>query len=103
MAAENLRRILLVMGKLDHVIEELKKLPELEQDLWAEAISSGLAVDQHWDELLARPGSIELLERMGDEALAEHDAGKTLPLDDIEWDRVISEAEDREKAAKPPK
>lgn len=34
-----------------------------------------------WEELFARPESHELLERLADEALAEHHAGRTRRLD----------------------
>ena len=36
--------------------------------------------DARWDELFARPESQELLERMADKALADHQAGLSKPL-----------------------
>lgn len=69
------------MGKLlERAIEEAQKLPESEQ----EAIGAWLLVEidseRRWDELFSRPPS-EALKRMAEEALAEHRAGRTLPLD----------------------
>ena len=49
-------------------------LPAKEDDIAAEA---------RWAELLHDPDAIALLERMADEALAEHDAGQTHNLDEL--------------------
>jgi len=37
--------------------------------------------EQRWAELFNRPESEDLLERLADEALAAHRAGRTQPLD----------------------
>jgi hypothetical protein len=58
---------------------EIKKLPEQEQDAFATWILEELASEQRWSEAFA--ASEDLLARLADEALAEHHAGTTLPLD----------------------
>jgi hypothetical protein len=60
-------------------IEEMNKLPEPEQEAMAAWILEELASERKWAELFAN--SQDLLSQMADEALAEHRAGKTLPLD----------------------
>ena len=60
-------------------IEEINKLPEQEQEAMAAWILEELASERKWTELFA--ASQDLLSEMADEALAEHRAGKTLPLD----------------------
>lgn len=60
-------------------IEEIHKLPEQEQDAIAAWILEELNSERKWTELFA--ASQDLLSEMADEALAEHRAGKTLPLD----------------------
>lgn len=42
-----------------------------------------VAAETRWAELLHDPDSIALLERMAEEALAEHDAGRTHNLDEL--------------------
>jgi hypothetical protein len=69
------------MGKLlERAIAEAQKLPESEQ----EAIGAWLLVEidseRRWDELFSQPPS-EALKRMAEHALAEHRAGRTVPLD----------------------
>ncbi len=39
------------------------------------------AIDERWDQLLASPKSLAFLEKLGNEALAELDAGLTDELD----------------------
>ncbi len=39
-----------------------------------------LESERRWAELFARPGSEDLLEGLADEALSEHRAGRTRPL-----------------------
>lgn len=60
-------------------IEEINKLPEQEQEAFAAWILEELASERKWAERFAN--SQDLLAQMADEALAEHRAGKTLPLD----------------------
>ena len=52
-----------------------------EQDRFAKFLLAELDADHEWDRLLELPESDELLDRLADEALSEHRAGKTLPLD----------------------
>lgn len=60
-------------------IEEINKLPERDQEALAAWILDELASERKWTQLFAV--SEDLLAQMADEALAEHRAGKTLPLD----------------------
>jgi 16S rRNA C967 or C1407 C5-methylase (RsmB/RsmF family) len=64
---------------LQKVIEQVSQLPPDEQETFAAWMLEELRSEQRWNELFAR--SQDLLEKMADEALAEHKAGKTLPLD----------------------
>ncbi len=64
---------------LEKAFEAASRLPEGDQDALAAAILEELAADERWEKLLAQsPGA---LERLADEALAEHRAGRTKPLD----------------------
>ena len=68
------------MGKLlEKAIAEASKLPEREQEVIGAWLLAEIESERRWDELFARPSTI--LERMADEALREHDAGLTQPLD----------------------
>jgi len=64
---------------LQKVIDEVSQLPPDEQDTFAAWMLEELRSEQRWNELFAR--SQDMLAKMADEALAEHKAGKTLPLD----------------------
>jgi hypothetical protein len=55
------------------------RLPPDEQDAFAKWMIHELQSEQRWNELFAR--SQDLLATMADEALAEHRAGRTVPLD----------------------
>ena len=64
---------------LKRLIDTLSRLPEKEQEQIATEILHDLASDERWDAALAAsPGALESL---ADEALAEHRAGRTTPLD----------------------
>ena len=64
---------------LKRAFDDASRLPEREQDALAAAILEELAADERWEAALAAtPGA---LERLADEALAEHRAGRTKPLD----------------------
>jgi hypothetical protein len=68
------------MGKLlEKAIAEASKLPEDEQEAIGAWLLAEIDSERRWDELFARPSHI--LERMADEALREHEAGLTQPLD----------------------
>ena len=63
---------------LQHAFQEAAKLPPEEQDVFANWLLTELA-DQHWDSLLAK--SHDQLVQLAAEAVAEHKAGLTVPLD----------------------
>ena len=64
---------------LKKAFEAASRLPEPEQDDLAAAILEELDADERWEAAFAR--SQNALERLADEALAEHRAGRTEPLD----------------------
>jgi hypothetical protein len=64
---------------MEKALAEINKLPAEEQESFAAWILEELESERRWDETFA--ASQDLLEQMADEALAEHRAGKTLPLD----------------------
>ena len=66
---------------LKEAFEEAAQLPEEEQDKFARFLIAELESERQWAELLARPESEDLLTRLADQALAEHAAEKTVPLD----------------------
>jgi hypothetical protein len=65
--------------RLRQAFAEASQLPPDEQDVFASWMLEELRSEQRWQELFAR--SQDLLAKMADEAMAEHAAGKTLPLD----------------------
>ena len=68
------------MGKvLEHVVAELSKLPEAEQEAVGAWILAELESERRWDDLFAR--SQDLLADMAAEAIREDEAGLTEPLD----------------------
>jgi len=63
---------------LKKAFEVASRLPEPDQDALAAAIIEELAADERWESAVAaQPG---VLERLADEALAEHRAGRTQQL-----------------------
>ena len=66
---------------LRQAFERASELPESEQDKLARFLLAELDSERRWAELFSRPESEDLLERLADEALAEHGAGRTRPLD----------------------
>ena len=64
---------------LRRAFEAAGRLPEQDQNELAAAILEELAADERWEAALA--GSQGTLERLADEALREHRAGRTKPLD----------------------
>jgi hypothetical protein len=64
---------------------EINKLPEQEQEAVAAWILEELASERRWTEAFA--ASQDVLAELADEALAEHRAGQTQPLDpDTLWE-----------------
>ena len=66
-------------GTLKEAFEAASQLPEAEQEKLAAVIFEELAADERWQAALA--GSESTLERLADEALAEHRERRTEPLD----------------------
>ena len=64
---------------LEQAFAAAARLPAEEQDALARALLSDLASERTIDERLA--GAPDALARLADEALAEHRAGRTEPLD----------------------
>ena len=64
---------------LERALAEVAKLSPTDQDAIAAIILEELEDERRWDESFAR--SADVLERLADEALAEHRAGKTKVLD----------------------
>ena len=64
---------------LEEVFKEASKLSEAEQDDLAEAIRAEIEAEKGWDKSFA--GSLDVLERLADEAIADHRAGRTTPVD----------------------
>ncbi|HEY0158303.1 MAG TPA: hypothetical protein VGF28_13560 [Thermoanaerobaculia bacterium] len=62
------------MGKLlEKAITEAQRLPEAEQEAVGAWLLAELKAEHRWDELFSRPG--DAIERLADEALADHEAG----------------------------
>ncbi len=64
---------------LEHAFQEASKLPGMQQNMIARWLLDELLVEKKWDSLFA--DSEDLLANLADEALEEHRAGKTKPLD----------------------
>ena len=66
---------------LQEAFNRAAALPAEEQDRFARFLLAELEADREWDQLCDRPESDELLSRLASEALADHRAGATAPLD----------------------
>ena len=64
---------------LEKAFKKVSALPEIEQNVIAKWLIDELESEQKWEKLFAE--SEDLLEKLSDEALAEHAQGKTRPLD----------------------
>jgi hypothetical protein len=64
---------------LQKAFDKAAQLPPEEQDAFGAWMLVELESEERWDELFRR--SPELLEKLAAEAIAEDDAGLTLPLD----------------------
>lgn len=62
---------------LQQAFEKASELAETEQDKLARFLLAELEPERQWTELFARPESEGVLERLADEALSEHHAGRT--------------------------
>jgi hypothetical protein len=67
-----------VTKSLEQAFREASKLPEAEQDALAEAIRAEITSDDAWEASFATSG--DELERLADEAIAEHRSGRTQPV-----------------------
>ena len=63
---------------LEQAFREASKLPEPEQNALAEAIRNEVLGESDWERSFA--GSPDALEKLADEAIAEHRAGRTEPI-----------------------
>ncbi len=64
---------------LEKAYSQVAQLPDREQDAIATIILETLEDEEHWSRHFA--GSQGALAKLAEEALAEHRAGNTLPLD----------------------
>lgn len=64
---------------MERALDQIKQLSESEQDAIAAWILAELASEQRWTQTFR--DSQDLLAEMAKEALAEHGAGQTQPLD----------------------
>ncbi len=64
---------------LEKAFKKVSKLPETEQNIIAKWLIDELESEKKWERLFAE--SEDFLEKLADEALAEHAQGKTKPLD----------------------
>jgi len=59
---------------LERAFKEASKLPETEQNALAKWVIEGLKSEDRWKKVFE--GSEDVLDRLADEALAEHEDGK---------------------------
>jgi len=64
---------------LEEAFKQAAKLPEAEQDALAEAIRAEIETEEDWDESFR--SSLDVLERLADEAIADHQAGRARSVD----------------------
>ena len=65
---------------LQKAFERASALPTDEQERFARFLLAELESEQHWAELFSRPESEKLLDRLSDETLFDHRAGRTQSL-----------------------
>ena len=71
-----------MVPKLRLAFEKAEALSEREQEALAARIIETIDAEEcSWDELFSRPDVLAALNRMADEAVAEHRRGETEPLD----------------------
>jgi hypothetical protein len=66
---------------LKKAFDALSALPPERQNALAKLIPAEIEDEKRWDEAFA--GSQDKLAAMADEAIAEHKAGKTRPMDEV--------------------
>jgi len=64
---------------LRKAFEEASKLPELEQNVLAKQLLNELVAEKKWEKAFAN--SEDILSKLADEAIKEHEQGRTKPLD----------------------
>jgi hypothetical protein len=68
------------MGRLlEKAISEASKLPESEQEAIGAWLLAEMESEARWEKLFSKPAPA--LERIADQALREHEQGRTIPLD----------------------
>ncbi len=72
--------ILTMTDLLQQAFDRASELPQDEQNAFARFLLAELDAERRWDELLDRPESQDVLERMADEAISAHRTGRTEPL-----------------------
>ena len=63
---------------LERAFKEVSKLPEVEQNAFAKWVMEELEAEGKWERAFA--GSEDVLDKLADEALAEHKQKRTKPL-----------------------
>lgn len=64
---------------LEQAFQEASRLPDMQQNMIARWLLDELLAEKKWDSIFAE--SEDFLASLADEALKEHRAGKTRPLD----------------------
>jgi len=68
------------MGKLlEKAIHEAQALPDQDQEAIGAWLLAEIESERKWNQLFAQPSSA--IEKMAEEALRDHEAGRTEPLD----------------------
>ena len=71
----------LMTNRLELAFAEVAKLPDADQESFAEFILAELHDEREWQkQFAARP---DILAKLADEARQEHRAGRTKPLEDL--------------------
>lgn len=65
---------------LQQAFERASALPADDQEKFARFMLDQLTSESRWEELFKRPESQNLLDRLADEALGNHRAGQTQPM-----------------------
>ena len=65
---------------LQRAFERAAELSQAEQGRFARLLLAELESERRWAKLFSLPESEELLQRLADEAVSEHRAGRTRPL-----------------------
>ena len=64
---------------LEQALAKIRTLPDAEQDAIAQIVLDEIESERRWDELFAK--SPQKLGKLADKAWAEHEAGRSEPLD----------------------